>query len=75
MPNISGEDLCEFIKLKKPQLIVFAYTGNVMPSQIDYFRTIGFAEIIEKPITLPSLKLKLARHFNLKALQEMELLT
>lgn len=64
MPNFSGIDFLNIIKLEQPQTIVFSYTGNVMPSEIQYFKNLGFSEVLEKPLDQKQLKKYLIKYLS-----------
>lgn len=57
MPGLSGEEVCQRIRAN-PQISrtrILAYTAHAMPSEIERFKTVGFDEIVIKPVRLADL--------------------
>ncbi|MBI5593103.1 MAG: response regulator [Deltaproteobacteria bacterium] len=56
MPEMDGTELCERIKRKRPEAKVYALTGRVELYDDHKLEKFGFDGIIQKPISMNSLK-------------------
>lgn len=51
MPVMGGREAAECLRKAGVQTPLIAFTANVMKHQVDEYRSIGFAQIVEKPIS------------------------
>ena len=56
MPEMSGIELLQRIRLSDPELPVIALSGNVMKDDVDQYLSLGFNMVLGKPIKLDELK-------------------
>ncbi|MFT7547829.1 MAG: signal transduction histidine kinase/CheY-like chemotaxis protein [Candidatus Azotimanducaceae bacterium] len=56
MPEMSGIELLERIRLSDPELPVIALSGNVMKDDVEQYLSLGFDMVLGKPIKQDELK-------------------
>lgn len=65
MPNMDGIKACQLIKQKQQTIPIIAVTASVLKGDIEHYKTIGFDDVVKKPIEKTELYDKLSRMLEL----------
>ncbi len=63
MPDMDGTELCERIRMKNPQTVVYAFSGYFELFEPEKIKRAGFDGHIDKPLQIDELEKQIAKAF------------